>query len=92
MDREQENYFQLPEHQDNKYYRECYFRKDSLQLAGAEGHFGAHTLASENLWLGGTPGIGGRPVGHFRSRTERWSYSLWAGFYVGLSEDPLRLQ
>lgn len=53
MNREQENYFQLREHQDNTYYGECYFHKDSSSLAGEEGHFGAHTLASATLWLVG---------------------------------------
>lgn len=91
MNREQENYFQLREHQDNKYYRECYFHKDFASLAGEEGHFGAHILASATLWLGGTQGIGGRPVGRFWSRADRWRYSLQAGFLVGASEDPLRL-
>lgn len=53
------------------------------------GTLGAHILASANLWLGGTAGTGGRPVGHFWHRTERWNYYYKLLFFlVGESEDP----
>lgn len=74
MNREQENCFQLREHQDNKYYRECYFHKDSASTGRGGGALGAHSLAPANLWSGGTAGTGGRPVGHFWRRAERGSY------------------
>lgn len=57
------------------------------------GAFRSTYLASANLLLGGKQGTHGRPVNHFWSREDRWSYSLQAGFIVGvLNEDLLRSQ
>lgn len=96
MNREQENYFQLCDHQDNKYCRECYFHKDSSPSGSwmrGGGAFRSMYLASANLLLGGKQGTHGRPVNHSWSREDRWSYSLQAGFIVGvLNEDLLRSQ
>lgn len=55
------------------------------------GVFQSMCLAFVNRLLGGRQGICGRPVSHFWSREDWWSYSLHADFIGGvLKEDSLQ--